>query len=289
MTPEMPTRPGKKPLVQSVELTLSLLENLAASGRAKGVTELAGQLGTTKTRVYRHLQTLVQTGYVVQETETDRYRPGVKLYFLGQSLAEHFDVIAAGRNEAIALRDRWGCSVQISVTLDFKLVILFIAKPIGLFDIGQRVGSTYPVHCSAGGKIYLAFGNGGVDALLSSGTVQRYTKQTLTHRDDLVREINKIRNQGWAVSPNEARIGINAISAPIFNQEGDLEASVALLGSIEEIPAKPPKEMIESVVAVAKQISRNLGWGPKVPSFKIRSSNAVPVAIELDLKRRKEK
>jgi len=258
----MALRRGKKPSVQSVELTLSLLENLAAFGAAKGVTQLAKELKTTKTRVYRHLQTLVQAGYVVQEAETEHYRAGVKLYFLGQSMADHFDVIAAGRNEAIALRDRWGHSVQISVTLDFKLVILFIARPLGPFDIGQRVGSTYPVHCTAGGKIYLAFENDDLDTLLANGPLERYTKHTLTRRDELAREIKKIREQGWTGVPNESGIGINAIAAPIFNQDGRLEASIALLGSVEQIPANPPRDIIASLVGAADRISRNLGWRP---------------------------
>jgi len=282
----MAARRTKGPSVQSVELTLRILENLAAAGTAKGVTQLGKELKTTKTRIYRHLQTLAQAGYVVQESETEHYRAGVKLYFLGQSMADNFDVIAAGRNEAIALRDKWGHSVQISVTLDFKLVILFIARPLGPFDIGQRVGSTYPVHCTAGGKIYLAFENSDVEALLANGPLERYTKHTLTERDELLREIEKVRTQGWAGVPNESRLGVNAISAPIFNQDGRLEASIAILGSVEQIPAQPPKEMLESLLGTAERISRNSGWRPGLPRGGGNSSSLHRLT-QIDLKRRK--
>lgn len=258
----MPIRASKKPSVQAVELALRILEDLAAAGAAKGVTQLAKQLKTTKTRIYRHLQTLAQSGYVVQERGTEHYRAGPKLYFLGQSIAEHFDVITAGRDEALALRDRWGHSVQISVAQDFRLVILFIARPIGAFDIGQRVGSNYPVHCTAGGKIHLAFGNSDLDALLSNGPLERYTKHTLTSRDDLADEIAKVRQQGWAAVPEESHMGINAISAPIFNQDGKLEASIAILGSTEQIPSEPPQKMLRELLAAARNISSNLGWRP---------------------------
>jgi outer membrane protein TolC len=62
--------------VQAVVLALRILEYLAPQRDAVGVTALAQALGTTKSRIYRHLRTLVQQGYIVQSAETERYRVG---------------------------------------------------------------------------------------------------------------------------------------------------------------------------------------------------------------------
>jgi DNA-binding IclR family transcriptional regulator len=69
-----------------------------------------------------------------------------------------------------------------------------------------------------------------------------------------------VRVRGWAAVPNELFLGTNAIAAPIFNQFGGLEGSLALLGSLEQIPETPPSHMLASLLGAAGRISRNLGY-----------------------------
>ena len=65
--------------IQSVVLALRVIEHLAQSRRPVGVTSLANALGTTKSRIYRHLQTLVQQGYIVRSEQLERYKVGSRL------------------------------------------------------------------------------------------------------------------------------------------------------------------------------------------------------------------
>ncbi len=72
----MPPTSGPRPDgegLQAVLLALNILEFVAHAQRAVGVTELAKAFGTTKSRIHRHLQTLVGAGYLTQEVETERY------------------------------------------------------------------------------------------------------------------------------------------------------------------------------------------------------------------------
>ena len=100
--------------VQAVVLALRILEYLAEQGKAVGVTALAQALGTTKSRIYRHLRTLVQQGYIQQSADTDRYRVGTRLLTLGVSVAENFDLTKAAQGILRELRDALGISCVVS-------------------------------------------------------------------------------------------------------------------------------------------------------------------------------
>lgn len=62
--------------LQTVVLTLQILEHVVKASRGVGVTSLANTLGTTKSRIHRHLQTLVQEGYIIQQEDSERYEVG---------------------------------------------------------------------------------------------------------------------------------------------------------------------------------------------------------------------
>src|SRR5262245_65023919 len=82
------------PATETVDLSLRLLERLAASREAIGVSELAREFASSKATVYRHLQTLMRHGFVHQESKTMRFTAGIKMFILGERLRERLDVVA---------------------------------------------------------------------------------------------------------------------------------------------------------------------------------------------------
>jgi DNA-binding IclR family transcriptional regulator len=73
--------------VQAVGMALQILEHLAARRGAQGVTELARHMQTTKSRMHRHLRSLIAGGYVVQPPGTGKYQIGGRLLALGRHVA----------------------------------------------------------------------------------------------------------------------------------------------------------------------------------------------------------
>ena len=100
--------------VQSVVLALRILETLARAAEPVGVTELAEALGTNKTRIHRHVRTLVQQGYVTQSPDTGRYLVGMRLVTLGRQVADSMDLSAAALPHLRDLRDRLGQTCVLS-------------------------------------------------------------------------------------------------------------------------------------------------------------------------------
>src|SRR5688572_1778241 len=106
------------PITDAVDLSLRLLERLALSREAIGVSDLARELGSSKATVYRHLQTLAAHGFARQEATSTRYTAGIKLFVLGERLRERFDIVQVAREEMARLRDETTQPVTLSTLVD---------------------------------------------------------------------------------------------------------------------------------------------------------------------------
>lgn len=251
--------------VQAVVLTLRILEHLAQQGRPVGVTELAAALGTTKSRIYRYLQTLRQENYIIQSRGTERYQIGARLVTLTRASSESFELLTASYDTLGQLRDTLGHSTVISVPE--RSCVRVLATIIGKsnVEIGVRPGSTLPLNGSAQGKLVLAFGGKELEASVLCTEFVKLTPETIMDSGVLTREVAKVAEQGWAVAPNETMLGANALAAPVFDAAGELVATIAVLDSIQFLEPQPSEAQIRHVVDAACRISKRLGHAGRRP------------------------
>lgn len=258
----MPTisGPQKGGGIQAVVFALNTLEFLAHSQTAVGVSELARAFETTKSRMHRHLQTLVKAGYLVREDETERYRISTRLMALGQAIGDNFDLTSAARPVLRRLRESLGHAVVVSQPEMDGIRILAVMPGKSQVEIGVKPGSVLPFHNSAQGKVVVAFGEGSLlDELLQRG-LQMSTPYTITDPKKFVAEIELIRKRGWAIAANESLIGLNALAAPVFDALGKLAGVVAIVDSVQFVSENPTAEQAREVLQAAQDISRDLGY-----------------------------
>jgi IclR family transcriptional regulator, KDG regulon repressor len=246
--------------VQAVVLALHILERLAEEGRPMGVTSLASALGTTKSRIWRHLQTLMQHGYIVQSDDTERYRVGARLVTLGHAVGNSLDIVSAGYGTIRDLRDSVGHSAVISQVEADGVRIVSTVSGKSSIEIGVRPGSLLGFHNSAQGKIALAFGSDSLRAKVFNARLEKHTPSTIVSPGALRTELERVRQQGWAAAPNEAVIGLNALAAPVFDAAGTLAGAVAIVDSVQFITPHPTAEQIDKTVAAARRVSAALGY-----------------------------
>lgn len=246
--------------VQSVVFALRILEYLAGNPGARGVTEIAAELGTTKARIFRHLRTLVAMGYVVQDRQTEKYQIGIGLYVLGQSAGEQFNFITAARRVMRPLRDRLRQTVTISVIDEDGVLVVDMVRANTPFEIGTKPGSVFAFHATAQGKLALGFGPRELYDRTLGTPLRAMTPQTITNVGVLKEEIERVRRRGWATAPGEALPGLNALAAPIYQHGGELAGMIAILGSVQYILGDPDPEQIEAVTSAAREVSESLGY-----------------------------
>lgn len=246
--------------LHSVSMAFRILEYLAAQRGGVGVTALAEALGTTKSRAHRHLRTLVETGYIVQSPESEKYRVGSRLVTLGRAVAENFDLATIARGEMRALRDALGQSVVISRTEGATAVVLATLTGREAIEIAVKPGSILPPHCTAQGKLALAHAEEAVRERVLLSRLDMRTPHTITSPATLRQELARIRDRGWAVAPGESLVGVNALAAPIFEGDGRIVGSIAILGSIQFIEAEPEAAQVSQLRQAASRLSAQLGW-----------------------------
>src|SRR5262245_58052538 len=143
------SRPADEaPVTEAVDLSLRLLERLAASREPMGVSELAREFAASKATIYRHLQTLARHGFVHQEPSTMRYAAGIKLFVLRERLRDRFDIVAVSRDEMLQLRDQTGQMARLSALIEKKVIWLEAVHAQSIINIGAKPGAGLAVHAS---------------------------------------------------------------------------------------------------------------------------------------------
>jgi len=245
--------------IQAVLLALGTLEYLAQRRSAVGVTELAQTFDTTKSRMHRHLQTLVGAGYILKDVSSDRYRLSARLMALGDAVSENFELANVARPNMQNLRDALSHSVAVSIPEADGVRIVAVLRGGSSVEIGVKPGSLLEYHNSAQGKLALACGDAAVREKVLKKKLLASTPHTITDPARMSAEMERIRKQGWATSPNETMIGLNALAAPIFGALGKYVGTIAIVDSVQFITERPSDKQIAAVCQAAASISEHMG------------------------------
>ena len=157
------------------------------------------------------------------------------------------------------LRDLLGHSVVLTARTPRGPLVLNTIQGTSTIEIGVRVGSELTFHGSAQGKILLAFAPRPQQERVLSRSLQRFTTHTVAEPKLLEEELSRVVQLGFATAPEQSVLGINAVAAPIFDEKDACIAAVALVGSIQFLPADPDPASISALKVAAEQISRKLG------------------------------
>ena len=248
--------------VMAIRVVLSIIERLAKQ-ESVGITELSKLLGTTKARVFRHLRTLVDEGYAMQDAGTDRYAAGPRLVALGYvaGLTPANSLVKVARGTMVRLRDQFGHSVNLSLVYGDSASIVETLQGSHFVGVAMRMHTPMPLHSTAAGKLLLAEIHAR-QKRLPGRPYKKLTENSITDSKALLIELEQVRKRGWANAPEETVLGINAISAPIRDHRGELVAMISLVGSIQFIPRRPSRAMISAIRQAAVEISAALNLSP---------------------------
>jgi DNA-binding IclR family transcriptional regulator len=125
-------------------------------------------------------------------------------------------------------------------------------------NIGQ-VGRRLCPHCTAAGKVLLAhLSQEELDQVLS-GELEKHTAHTITDSNQLRRDLNTVRRQGYAIAREELEEGLNALAAPLYDHTGQAVAAVGVAGPAYRMTAQALPQMVACLLDVTRQISARLG------------------------------
>ncbi|WP_191602123.1 IclR family transcriptional regulator [Marinomonas algicola] len=235
---------------------LSVIEALAAEPKGIGVSELSRNLELTKSNTFRLLQTLIVSGYVRQD-QNKQYFATMKSWKIGQMIMEKLDLPRLSISQMQYLSSITGEAVYLSV-LD-GLSTLYIEKIESTKGIRTYTpkGGNAPIHCVATGKALLAFHYDTLrDKLI--GNLDLYTDKTITTIDALDEEVDRIKNQGYAVDRGEYRAEVLSIAAPVFSANKEVIAAIGISAPALNVSEEDITKMSHDVFQAAQSLSNTL-------------------------------
>jgi len=158
------------------------------------------------------------------------------------------------------LRDECGETVQLGRRFGDEGVILEQVEGLHPLRISVDAGLRFPLYNNGPGKLLLAF----LPDALRAATIKRLTlsastPRTITDKHDLLRECDRIREQGYAVDHAEADEGIHCIAAPIRDPQGEVIATLWISAPSRRLPRASFAEVAVPVKKAGELISARLG------------------------------
>lgn len=241
----------------TVERAVDLLFHLHGEAAPRGVSAIGRALGLSKSSAHRLLTALARRG-LVERDAMGRYRPGMGLVALGLGALEREPVVLAARPVLEAEASQLGETVFLVAARAGLLVVLDKAEGTGFLRAAPRIGSSVPVHATAAGKLFLAFGP--EQLLPPEPGFERFTAHTGPDAQTLEVEVERVRERGYAENREEWIPGLAVLAAPV-QVRGRMEGAVAVAGPVPRIDALGRKRLAAAAVSAAGRVAARLEGG----------------------------
>ncbi|MBI4590492.1 MAG: IclR family transcriptional regulator [Candidatus Rokubacteria bacterium] len=217
------------PPVRAVERALNILACLGEEDLR--LVDVALRLKLHKATVTRLLATLARAGMVSRD-ERDRYSLGPGLILLAGGLLGRYRTLADLLRAP--LRRVWETTretVTIHVRVGSERLCIEELESPETITYRAGIGNRVPLHVGSAGKVLLAFLPEAERATaLKELRLVPLTDRTITSRNRLVEELDRVRRAGYAVSSGERIVGATAVSVPVLDPDGRVVAAVSILG-----------------------------------------------------------
>jgi IclR family KDG regulon transcriptional repressor len=261
------TTKGKKPanLVQTIERTALILETLGHYPGGLSLGELSEKVEFPKGTTHRLLTSLAYFDFIRQDQGSKHYHLGFKLVELGNHLLNHIDLRKEAHPYLIGLSNEVQETVHLVVLdLDKALYIdkVDLHSRRGGLQMVSSLGSRIPLHCTAVGKVLLAYlPETDADVIIQNFNPVQRTRNTITDPSGLKQHIKMVREKGYAIDDEENEEGVRCVAAPIRNQIGEVVAAMSVSGPTTRITIEKIDDSLKSrVTETAIRISRKLGF-----------------------------
>ena len=219
--------------VANIERAMAILESLVGQPHGHTVGELALQLRIPKSAVSRILATLQAERYVARDPFSNRFRIALKMISLVLRHVDRLGIDDLCLPLLRSLADETGELIQIALVDGEEM--RFVAKAEGKNRIRAvaLMGTRVVPHCMAVGKVWLAsLPRAHALQLALRDELEDYTERTITTVEDFGRELDRVKEQGYATNLAEHTEGVHSIAAPIRSQRlgGAVLGAVVLTG-----------------------------------------------------------
>jgi IclR family pca regulon transcriptional regulator len=250
---------------QSLERGLAILGCFTPSRPVLGIADIADELGMSRSTTHRYVITLVALGYLEQGASR-KYRLGLRVTDLGMAALNATGLQEHAHSHLVELRRSTSYTASLAVLEGTEILYVDRVRSFrrgrGLLDPNVQAGSRLPAHCTAMGKLLLAYlPEPDQRELLATMRLTKRGPNTITAKRALRDELQRIAGDGFAVDDQELAPDLFAIAAPVRDATRDVVAALSLSATSSTISlGELVDAFIPHLVSSADLLSARLGY-----------------------------
>jgi DNA-binding IclR family transcriptional regulator len=242
--------------LKTVKKALAILDSFTPDVQSQGVTEIASKLSMPKSTIHALLSTLREEGYIIYDSVARKYSLGFKPLELAGRIRSNRDL----RDLSLPLMEELSrtCEEDVALNIPVEGRRVCIALVESRYFVRQfvPVGRALPLHCSAAGKVLMAYLPGReIDAIIKRHGLPGFTPNTITNKEMLIKELEHVRRRGYAESREEYGKDAAALAFPLCNGKGETVASLSIQSTVNRLTEKTRTTLVSEGLRTSQKIS----------------------------------
>lgn len=251
--------------VKSADRALMIVEFVAERGTAS-FAEIRDALALPKSSAHGLLQTLVSAGWLTHNPTDKTYSLGLRTWQVGQGYTGNSALVTVSVPLMDVLAATLGETVQLARLDGIENIYLAISQPHLPMRLASSVGMKLHAHATGLGKALLSMlPPDEARARLSAVALPRPTEKTITDIDELMLELGRVRERGYAIDDEEYMVGCRCVGVPLIGDErADLYGAISVTMPTSRTATGWPAQTAQEVLATAAKIRKALVPGQRV-------------------------
>jgi IclR family acetate operon transcriptional repressor len=234
---------------QTIDRAAQLLTLVLEAEGPRGLTELADDASLPKSTASRLLGALERQGLIQQRGRRGRFEPGPVL----RRFAHRGQLVELAQPHLEALSEASGETINLAVPGPLGVEHVAQVESRHFLGTGQWVGRRVPYHCTAVGKVLIAFGGA------EPGPLEPLTPATIVDPDQLATELARVRRDACATAIDELEIGLSSLAAPVVGAGGGVLAALSISGPALRLDAQRIAELRPILIHEAQTLGHDMG------------------------------
>lgn len=245
--------------LQTVHRAIQILKVFSRERKYLSLTDIHKLTGLSVSTLQRLTSTLVYEGFLHRDEQTKQYQLGLGLLFLGELVEKNTGLLSIAQPVLEKLNRVTTESVSLNIIENNERRCIYNLPSQHKLSANTYVGDTSPLYAGASAKVLLAhWSDAEIAHYLREVQFEAITEKTITSKEQLVQNLQQIKEQGYAVSYGERVKGAVSISAPISNEYSEVLASVTIIIPSARIEEYVIEELIQEVIKGTTEIMEQL-------------------------------
>jgi len=245
----------------TLDKSLQILDLLSKNPQGLSLLEMSNMIGFPKSSIHHILSTFLPYDYVAKNLETKKYSLGFKFLSIGKIILNNIDVRNIAHKHLLELHEKCKEAVHLAILRGGHVIYIDKIDTQRMLSLATYIGFRTDPHAGAGGKVLLSeLSRKEIMDIYREKPLKAYAKNTITSMPQLFEELEKIKQQGYAIDDEEYYEGIRCVAAPV-RAGWKMIAAVSITGAIFTMAIERiGNELKTMLIETTERISNEMQW-----------------------------